>query len=144
MRSCGDNQRELVAFRSWRLFLLRRVDQHGDQNQRERDNHPVLKRNAQDRDLPDQPVVQQEPRKAIKKLFLGDRADLVLTGRKTGEISYSHATHRAVGRCAFKRVELDMDQDTKHEIVVLTLGTLAAIPVVTSIGLAVAMGLVAW
>jgi hypothetical protein len=37
-----------------------------------------------------------------------------------------------------------MDQDTKHEIVVLTLGTLAAIPVVTSIGLAVVMGLVAW
>jgi hypothetical protein len=37
-----------------------------------------------------------------------------------------------------------MDQDTKHEIVVLTLGTIAAIPVVTSIGLALVSGLLAW
>jgi hypothetical protein len=37
-----------------------------------------------------------------------------------------------------------MDPDTKHEIVVLTLGTLVAIPVVTSIGLAVVAGLLAW
>ena len=37
-----------------------------------------------------------------------------------------------------------MDQETKHEIVVLTLGTLAAIPVVTSIGLAVVTGILAW
>jgi hypothetical protein len=37
-----------------------------------------------------------------------------------------------------------MDQDTKREIVVLTLGTIAAIPVVTSIGLAVVSGLLAW
>jgi hypothetical protein len=37
-----------------------------------------------------------------------------------------------------------MDQDTKHEIVVLTLGTIAAIPVVTSIGLALVSGLMAW
>ena len=39
---------------------------------------------------------------------------------------------------------LDVDHDTKREIVVLTLGTLAAIPVVTSIGLAVVAGLLAW
>ena len=37
-----------------------------------------------------------------------------------------------------------MDRDTRHEIVVLTLGTLAAIPVVTGIGLAVVTGLLAW
>jgi hypothetical protein len=37
-----------------------------------------------------------------------------------------------------------MDPDTKHEIVVLTLGTLAAIPVVTSIGLAIVSGVLAW
>jgi hypothetical protein len=37
-----------------------------------------------------------------------------------------------------------MDETTKHEIVVLTLGTLAAIPVVTGIGLAVVMGVLAW
>ena len=37
-----------------------------------------------------------------------------------------------------------MDKDTRHEIVVLTLGTLAAIPVVTGIGLAVVTGLLAW
>jgi hypothetical protein len=37
-----------------------------------------------------------------------------------------------------------MDQDTKHEIVVLTLGTLAAIPVVTGVGLALVAGILAW
>jgi hypothetical protein len=37
-----------------------------------------------------------------------------------------------------------MDQETRHEIVVLTLGTLAALPIVTSIGLAVVAGLLAW
>jgi hypothetical protein len=37
-----------------------------------------------------------------------------------------------------------MDPDTKHEIVVLTLSTLAAIPVVTGIGLAVVAGVLAW
>ena len=37
-----------------------------------------------------------------------------------------------------------MDPDTKHEIMVLTLGTLAAVPVVTGIGLAVMAGLLAW
>jgi hypothetical protein len=43
-----------------------------------------------------------------------------------------------------KRMELDMDHDTKHEIVVLTLSTLAAIPVVASLGLAVVTGILAW
>jgi hypothetical protein len=37
-----------------------------------------------------------------------------------------------------------MDQDTKHELVVLTLGTLAAIPVVTGLGLALVTGILAW
>ena len=37
-----------------------------------------------------------------------------------------------------------MDQDTKHEIVVLALGTLAAIPVVTGVGLALVAGILAW
>ena len=37
-----------------------------------------------------------------------------------------------------------MDETTKHEIVVLTLGTLAAIPVVAGIGLAVVTGILAW
>jgi hypothetical protein len=37
-----------------------------------------------------------------------------------------------------------MDQDTKHEIMVLTLGTLAALPVVTGLGLAVVTGILAW
>jgi hypothetical protein len=41
-------------------------------------------------------------------------------------------------------MENNMDRDTRHEIVVLTLGTLAAIPVVTGIGLAVVTGLLAW
>jgi len=41
-------------------------------------------------------------------------------------------------------MEGDMDLDTKHEIVVLALGTLAAIPVVTGIGLVVVTGLLAW
>jgi hypothetical protein len=41
-------------------------------------------------------------------------------------------------------MELDMDQSTKHEVVVLTLGTLAAIPVVTGIGLAIVSGVLAW
>ena len=37
-----------------------------------------------------------------------------------------------------------MDNDTRHEIMVLTLGTIAALPVVTGIGLAVVTGLLAW
>jgi len=37
-----------------------------------------------------------------------------------------------------------MDQNTKHEIVVLTLGTLAAIPVITGLGLAIVAGVLAW
>jgi hypothetical protein len=37
-----------------------------------------------------------------------------------------------------------MDQNTKHEVIVLTLSTLAAIPVVTSIGLAIVAGVLAW
>jgi hypothetical protein len=41
-------------------------------------------------------------------------------------------------------MELTVDQNTKHEIVVLTLGTLAAIPVVTGIGLAIVAGVLAW
>jgi hypothetical protein len=41
-------------------------------------------------------------------------------------------------------MELAMDKDTKHEIVVLALGTLAAIPVVTGIGLAIVAGVLAW
>lgn len=41
-------------------------------------------------------------------------------------------------------MEQNMDNDTKHEIVVLTLGTIAALPVVTGIGLALVTGLLAW
>ena len=41
-------------------------------------------------------------------------------------------------------MELDMDQSTKYEVVVLALGTLAAIPVVTGIGLAIVAGVLAW
>jgi hypothetical protein len=37
-----------------------------------------------------------------------------------------------------------MDQDTKHEVVVLTLTTLAALPVVTGVGLALVVGILAW
>jgi len=37
-----------------------------------------------------------------------------------------------------------MDQETKHEIVVLTLGTLAAIPVVMLMGVIAVTGLLAW
>ena len=37
-----------------------------------------------------------------------------------------------------------MDQDTKHEIVVLTLSTLAAVPVVAGLGLAIVTGILAW
>jgi hypothetical protein len=37
-----------------------------------------------------------------------------------------------------------MDQGTRYEIVVLSLSTLAAIPVVTGIGLAIVAGVLAW
>ncbi len=37
-----------------------------------------------------------------------------------------------------------MDPDTRHEIVVLSLSTLAALPVVTALGLAVVTGIMAW
>jgi hypothetical protein len=41
-------------------------------------------------------------------------------------------------------MEFKMDQDTKHEVVVLTLTTLAALPVVTGVGLALVVGILAW
>ena len=37
-----------------------------------------------------------------------------------------------------------MTKDTKHEIVVLALSTLAAVPVVTGVGLAIVAGILAW
>ncbi len=37
-----------------------------------------------------------------------------------------------------------MDRDTKHELVVLTLSTLVAVPVVTGLGLALVTGILAW
>jgi hypothetical protein len=37
-----------------------------------------------------------------------------------------------------------MDRETKHEIVVLTLSTLAAVPVVTVAGLAIVAGILGW
>jgi hypothetical protein len=43
-----------------------------------------------------------------------------------------------------RKEERAMDRDTKHEIVVLSLSTLAAIPVVTGIGLAIVTGVLAW
>jgi len=41
-------------------------------------------------------------------------------------------------------MESHMDPQTKHEIKVLALSTLAAIPVAASIGFVVVSGLVAW
>ena len=49
----------------------------------------------------------------------------------------------SIRRCVAKRSP-DMDRETKHEIVLLTLGTLAAVPFVTGIGLAVVAGVLAW
>lgn len=46
------------------------VDQHCDLDQRERDDHPVLKRNAQKGDLLEQPIVHGIPdtlRKPVRK-----------------------------------------------------------------------------
>ena len=37
-----------------------------------------------------------------------------------------------------------MDQQTRHEIMVLALGTLAALPVVTGVGLAIVAGILTW
>ena len=37
-----------------------------------------------------------------------------------------------------------MDQETKREILVLSLSTLAALPVVTAVALAVVTGIMAW
>ena len=47
------------------LLIFRHVDQRRDQHQRESDKHPVLKRDAQKRDLPYQPVVHRYPPKDI-------------------------------------------------------------------------------
>ena len=48
---------------------------------------------------------------------------------------------RALGS---RQMELDMDQETRHEILVLTLGTLVAVPVVTFMGVIAVTGLLAW
>jgi hypothetical protein len=37
-----------------------------------------------------------------------------------------------------------MDKQTKHEIVVLALSTLTAVPVMTALGFVVVSGIVAW
>ncbi len=37
-----------------------------------------------------------------------------------------------------------MDEQTKHEIIVITLSTLAAVPVVAGLGFVVMSGIVAW
>jgi hypothetical protein len=42
------------------------------------------------------------------------------------------------------RTELGMDDSTKREIWVLTLSTLAAVPVVTTVAMVVVSGIVAW
>lgn len=54
------------------------------------------------------------------------------------------ATFGPVNSCAPNKWRRTMDQETKHEIVVLTVGTLAALPIVTGIGLAMVTGLLAW
>jgi hypothetical protein len=41
-------------------------------------------------------------------------------------------------------MEPDMDKETRHEITVLALSTLAALPLVTGIGLAIVAGALAW
>jgi hypothetical protein len=51
---------------------------------------------------------------------------------------------RALEAFLSKQMEMDMDRSTKHEVVVLALGTLAAVPVVTGIGLAILAGVFAW
>ena len=54
-------------------------------------------------------------------------------------------THHRVGRFNFIQTwSVSMDQETRHEIVVLSLGTLAVIPFVTGIGLAIVAGVLAW
>jgi hypothetical protein len=44
----------------------------------------------------------------------------------------------------FRQMEPDMDKETRHEITVLALSTLAALPLVTGIGLAIVAGALAW
>jgi hypothetical protein len=46
--------------------------------------------------------------------------------------------------CIDKSMESRMDPQTKHEIKLLALSTLAAIPVAAGIGFVVVSGLVAW
>ena len=53
------------------LATLADVDERRDEHQRERDNHPVLKRDAEKRDLPCQPVLHQASEELTKALFVG-------------------------------------------------------------------------
>lgn len=58
--------------------------------------------------------------------------------------SGSIATTGRVRRYIAAERRVKMDQETKHEIVVLSLSTLAALPVVTALGLAVVTGIMTW
>ena len=58
--------------------------------------------------------------------------------------SVRFATIGSAGRYTADQRSLKMDRETKHEIVVLSLSTLAALPVVTALGLAVVTGIMAW
>jgi hypothetical protein len=49
-----------------------------------------------------------------------------------------------LGYLSGQSTEVGMDDQTRHEIVVIALSTLAAIPVVASVGFLVASGIVAW
>ena len=67
------------------LVLFALVDQHGDQDQRKGDDHPVLKRDAEKRDLLDQPVVHRDPLNAMARRLgrVDQDADMDLTRRPT-------------------------------------------------------------
>ena len=63
---------------------------------------------------------------------------------ETSKVVPLRGEHSASSVVLLANGSFEIDHDTKYETVVLALGTLAAIPVVTSIGLVVVTGLLSW
>jgi hypothetical protein len=98
--------------------------------------------NAVTRSITPEETMQRNIRSMGPLQYLGQPRRLLLVAPQS-----SRPFHRNPldGRAlCSKRMELDMDQETKHEIVVLTLGTLAAVPVMMLMGVVAVTGLLAW
>jgi hypothetical protein len=97
------------------------------------------------------PIWTQRPARRLSGRMIASSSQVLPASRRhgyrpTASSSFFSRNHPAGLRVSASTdpVESQMDPQTKHEIKVLALSTLAAIPVAASIGFVVVSGLVAW